>query len=86
MIWYILFKNIRQSINAIETDLLKFSDKIINVSELSLIHKELLDFKDNDLQKQYDKILLVKILTVLIFAIFCLAYTYIFINTSVFLI
>jgi hypothetical protein len=86
MIWFILFKNITQSIKAIEKDLQKFLDKIKNTTELNEIHKELETFKDIDLKNQYGKIDLVKILTTIIFLIFCLTYLYIFIDLSIFLI
>ncbi|MEC4004893.1 hypothetical protein OX283_009520 [Flavobacterium sp. SUN052] len=86
MIWCVLFNNVKQSIKAIEKDLVKFLDKINNIVALVQIHKELSDFKTVDLKKQYNKIKLVKILTILIFAIFCFTYTFIFINLSVFFI
>lgn len=78
MIWYILFNNINQSIKAIEKDLERFLNKIKTIKELNEIYTELLEFKDNDIQQQYRKIVIVKILTSIIFGVFVYTYIYIY--------
>jgi hypothetical protein len=85
MIRVILFENIKQSIEAIEDELEKFLKKIENYTELNEIHEQLINFKNIDLKRQYSKIHLVKVLTTIIFIIFCLTYLYVFIDLSIFL-
>lgn len=85
MIWFVLFKNILESINAIKKELSNFLDKINNIADLTEIYNELLKFKQVDLKKQYTKITIVKVLTSIIFILFCLTYLYIFIDLSIFI-
>ncbi|UPZ16900.1 hypothetical protein [Flavobacterium humidisoli] len=81
----VLFKNIRESIKAIENDIDDFVQKIKDVNELQEIYNRLEKLKKQELKKQEMKLSLVKILTTVIFAITVFSYLYIFIDLSIFL-
>ncbi|WP_291868717.1 hypothetical protein [Maribacter sp.] len=67
LIWNIFFKNIKESLDSIQKEIIRFQDKIKNVSDLSEIKKELNDeIKDGLLQSQYNKLRLLKVITILI--------------------
>lgn len=84
--WSIFFKNIEDSIIAIEKDLSKFMNKIENISELKAIHDELSEFQNYDIILQKRKLRLVRMLTILIFVLFVFIFLYIFIDKSIFFI
>ncbi|MFL9838787.1 hypothetical protein ABS768_14855 [Flavobacterium sp. ST-75] len=86
LIAQILFKNIKESILAIERDIDDFKLKIENYTELDDIKKKLDRLKNQDIVKQKRKIKIVKVLSICIFTIIVFMYIFIFIDTSIFLI
>ncbi|TWP28579.1 hypothetical protein ETU08_09050 [Apibacter muscae] len=78
LMWFVFFKNIDESISAIEKDISKFKDKIEGRDELKEILNDLKDLESKSIKKQKNKLLLVKILTivVLVVTIVVLAFIY----------
>ena len=85
LIWFVLFKNIREAINAIENDISDFLQRIKDVNELQEIYNRLEKLKKEELKKQEMKLDLVQILTAIIFAIVVFTYLYVFIDLSIFI-
>jgi len=85
LIWFVLFKNITETINAIKDDILDFLGKIKDVKELKEISKRLEILKEKELKKQRNKLNLVKILTLFIFVVTVLTYLFILIDLSIYL-
>lgn len=84
LIWFVLFANIKESIDQIETEIDDFIMKITNVIALEEIKKKLSSLKTKDLKKQRKKLLLVRILSCIIFLLLIIVYIYIFIDISIF--
>lgn len=84
LIWSVLFANIKESIDLIESEIDDFITKIENVIALEDIKNKLLFLKTNDLKKQRKKLLLVRILSSVIYVLLIIVYAYIFIDISVF--
>ncbi len=78
LIWNIFFKNIKESLDSVKKEILRFQDKIKNVSDLSEIKQELnTEIKGKLLQNQYSKLRLLKIVTVLIVIVLTIVVCYI---------
>jgi hypothetical protein len=85
LIWFVLFKNIDESIKAIEEDIIDFIEKIENVSELDSIKVKLEKLKSEEIKKQRTKLTLVKVLTLVIYTMIVFIFCWVFIDKSVFL-
>ena len=85
LIWFVLFKNIDESIKSIEKDIDDFLGKIKNIKELEDIHQKLETLKSSELKKQLFKLNLVKILTFLIFAIILSTFLFIVFDVCIFM-
>nr|WP_315203701.1 hypothetical protein [uncultured Flavobacterium sp.] len=86
LIWFILIKNIEESIDAIESDIANFLTKIKDVTQLDAIYVQLLGLKTILLKKQRNKLLLVSILTIFILLTVILTFLFIFFDKSIFMI
>ena len=84
LIWFVLFKNIDESITAIVDDIDSFIEKIENISELESIQAKLQKLKDEEIKNQRGKLKLVKVLTVTIYIIICVIFGCVFIDKTVF--
>jgi hypothetical protein len=84
LIWFVLFKNIDESIEVIENDISDFIEKIENVPELESIKSKLKKLKDVEIKKQLRKLILVKVLTVAIYSIILFVFSWVFIDKSIF--
>lgn len=85
LIWFVLFKNIDESITAIVDDIDGFIEKIENISELETIQNKLLKLKDEEIKKQRGKLKLVKVLTITIYLLICFIFCFIFIDKSIYI-
>nr|WP_315203500.1 hypothetical protein [uncultured Flavobacterium sp.] len=85
LIWFVLFKNIDESIKAIEDDIIDFITKIENVSELESIKVKLENLRNKEIKKQQSKLSLVKILTIVIYVMIVLIFCWVFIDKSIFI-
>lgn len=85
LIWFILLTNIKESIDAIETDIDDFIKLISTATELKAIKEKLQSLKDISLKKQRRKLFIVRGVTSLIFLLTILVFTYIFLDLSIFL-
>lgn len=85
LIWFVLFKNIDESITAIVDDIDGFIEKIENISELETIQNKLLKLKDEEIKKQRGKLKLVKVLTITIYLLICFIFCFIFIDKSLYI-
>lgn len=82
IMWFVFFKNIDESISAIEADIKKFREKIDSKSELKEVTAELLHLEQTSIKNQKKKLLLVKILSGLILVITILVFLMIFLRTN----
>jgi hypothetical protein len=85
LIWFILIKNIEESIDAIESDINVFCNKIKDVKQLDDIGNQLGNLKIILLKKQRNKLFLVKLLLMFILIITLLAFLFIFLDRSIFI-
>lgn len=85
LIWFILLRNIKESIDAIESDIDEFINSISTVAVLKPIRKKLKNLKKVSLRKQRNKLLIVKGITISIFVLTVLVFLYIFLDRSVYL-
>lgn len=85
LIWFVLFKNIDESIKVIEDDIIDFIKKIENVSELESIKEKLEKLRDEEIKKQRSKLALVKVLTIVIYTMIVFIFCWVFIDKSVFI-
>lgn len=85
MIWLVLFKNIEESIKAIEIEIDDFLLKIGNETELNDIHNKLESLKKIVLKKQGFKLSIVKVLTSIILILIILIYIFILFDLTIFL-
>lgn len=85
MIWHVLFRNIDESITAIENDITDFLVKIKDVKELNEISGKLENLKKIELKKQRFKLNLVRILTMIIYFLTIFIFLFIFFDKSIFL-
>ena len=84
LIWYILLKNIKESIDAIETDIDDFIVLISTVAVLNPIKEKLEILKKDSIKKQRNKLLIVKGVTISIFTLTVIVFSYIFLDISVY--
>jgi len=84
LIWFILLRNIKESIEAIETDIDEFITLINTVPVLNPIKEKLENLKKVSVKKQRNKLLIVKGVTISIFALTVIVFCYIFLDTSVY--
>ncbi|MFV8362984.1 hypothetical protein ACNQGO_06290 [Flavobacterium sp. ZT3P35] len=85
LIWFILLRNIKESIEAIETDINDFIKLINTVPVLNPIKEKLENLKKVSLKKQRNKLLIVRGVTISIFALTFIVFFYIFLNISIYL-
>ncbi|MBU0942111.1 MAG: hypothetical protein KKD36_11850 [Bacteroidetes bacterium] len=85
LIWFILLRNIKESIEAIETDINDFIKLINTVPVLNPIKEKLESLKNDSIEKQRNKLLIVKGVTISIFALTVIVFIYIFLDISVYL-
>lgn len=85
LIWFILFKNIDESIEAIKFEIIDFIEKIETVSELDSIKNKLENLKEVEIKKQYNKLKIVKTLTIVIYSIIVIIFCWVFIDKSIFM-
>lgn len=85
LIWYILLKNIKESIDAIEEDIDDFINLISTVAVLNPIKDKLESLKKGSIKKQRNKLLIVKGVTISIFALTIIVFFFIFFDESVYL-
>lgn len=85
LIWFILLRNIKESIDAIEEDIDDFIKLISSVTVLNSIKEKLETLKKVSLKKQRNKLQIVKGITLAIFTLTIIVFFYIFLDISVFL-
>ena len=85
LIWYILLKNIKESIDAIEEDIDEFINLISTVIVLKPIKEKLESLKKVSIKKQRNKLQIVKGITITIFALTVIVFSYIFLDISIYL-
>jgi hypothetical protein len=85
LIWFILLRNIKESIDAIETDIDDFINLISTVAVLNPIKEKLENLKTDSIKKQRNKLLIVKGVTISIFALTAIVFSYIFLDISIYL-
>lgn len=85
LIWFILLNNISESIEAIEEDIDDFQSKIEGVKGLESIVDKLSNLKETKLSKQKNKLMIVRIITIAIFALTFFVFIYIFFDLSIFI-
>lgn len=78
LMWFVFFKNITESLNAIEKDIDDFKMKIKNNNDLEEINSKLDDLKNITLKKQRNKLDLSKVLSITILAITSFGYFYLY--------
>jgi hypothetical protein len=66
LIWWVFFKNIKESLDAVKKEIIRYEKKIKNVPDLEEIKSELYKLKDETLKSQYNKLLLLKTVSVAI--------------------
>lgn len=84
LIWFVLFKNIDESIKSIENDINDFLLKIQSSNELQEIYTKLESIKKSELKKQRFKLNLVKLLTISVFVIIVFVFFKIFFDICLF--
>lgn len=84
LIWHVLFKNISESIDNIEEEISDFSNKIAGVTVLNEISEKLDNLKSKDINRQRNKLRLVKILSSIIYILLVAVWLYTFFDISVF--
>lgn len=84
LIWFILLTNIKESIDAIEDDINDFIDLIGSVSVLESIKEKLETIKNVSLKKQRTKLLIVKGVSISIFALTVIVFLFIFFDISIY--
>jgi hypothetical protein len=85
LIWFILLKNINESLDAIEADIDDLINLINKVVVLDPIKEKLEKLQTISLKKQRDKLLIVKGITISIFTLTVIVFCYIFLDLSIFL-
>lgn len=85
LIWFILLRNIKESIDAIEEDIDDFLNLISTVTVLNSIKEKLKSLKKESINKQREKLLIVKGVTISIFALIVIVFFYIFFDVSIYL-
>lgn len=85
LIWFILLNNIKESIEAIEEDIDDFNSKIQGIKGLESIEEKLSNLKKTKLAKQRNKLLIVRIITIVIFILTLFVFLYIFFDLSIFM-
>lgn len=85
LIWFILLRNIKESIDAIETDIDDFIKIINTVPVLNPIKEKLESLKKDSIKKQRNKLKIVKGITISIFALTVIVFFFIFFDVSVYL-
>lgn len=85
LIWFVLFKNIDESIISIEKDINDFLSKIQNIKELEEIYSKLESIKSIELARQRFKLNFVKVLTIIILSIIVLVFLMIFFDICIFM-
>lgn len=85
LIWHILLKNIKESIDAIEEDIDGFIIQISSVAVLNPIKEKLENLKLRSIKKQRNKLKIVKGITITIFALTVIVFSYIFLDISIYL-
>lgn len=85
LIWFILLRNIKESIEAIETDIDDFINLISTVAVLNPIKEKLENLKTDSIKKQRNKLLIVKGATISIFALTVIVFSYISLDLSIFM-
>lgn len=85
LIWFILLRNIKESIDAIEEDIDDFITLISTVTVLNSIKEKLKSLKKESINKQREKLLIVKGVTISIFALIVIVFFYIFFDVSIYL-
>lgn len=85
LIWHILLKNIKESIDAIEEDIDGFIIQISAVAVLNPIKEKLENLKVKSIKKQRNKLKIVKGITIAIFALTVIVFSYIFLDISIYL-
>ena len=84
LIWFILLRNIKESIEAIEIDIDDFIKLINTVPVLNPIKEKLENLKKVSLKKQKNKLIIVKGITIAIFLLTIVVYTFIFLDLSIY--
>lgn len=85
LIWHILLKNIKESIDVIEEDIEGFITLISTVAVLNPIKEKLENLKRDSIKKQRNKLQIVKGITIIIFALTVIVFSYIFLDISIYL-
>lgn len=85
LIWHILLKNIKESIDVIEEDIEGFIILISTVAVLNPIKEKLENLKMKSIKKQRNKLKIVKVITIAIFALTVIVFSYIFLDISIYL-
>jgi hypothetical protein len=85
LIWFILLRNIKESIDAIEEDIDDFIDLISTVAVLNPIKAKLEALKKDSIKKQRNKLRIVKGVTISIFALTIIVFSFIFLDISIYL-
>lgn len=85
LIWHILLKNIKESIDVIEEDIEDFIALISTVAVLNPIKEKLENLKRDSIKKQRNKLQIVKGITLTIFALTVIVFSYIFLDISIYM-
>jgi hypothetical protein len=85
LIWFILLRNIKESIDAIEEDIDDFIGLISTVAVLNPIKAKLEALKKDSIKKQRNKLRIVKGVTISIFALTIIVFFFIFLDISIYL-
>lgn len=68
LIRWILFKNSKESLDAVKKEILRYEEKIKNVPDLEQSTGELENLREKTLQNQYGKLTLLKVISLVIIA------------------
>lgn len=85
LIKYILIKNIKESIDAIENEITEFLNQISSVATLSSVKDKLEKLQDKSINDQRFKLKIVKGITIAIFSLTIFVFIFIFLDKSLFL-
>lgn len=77
LVWFVAFRNIDESIDAIEEDIDDFTERIKNNKALESVKDKLETLKNKKLKAQKNKVIIAKIVSILIFLIVIFAFVYI---------
>jgi hypothetical protein len=77
LVWFVAFRNIDESIDAIEEDIDDFTERIKNNKALESVKDKLETFKNKKLKAQRNKVVIAKTVSILIFLIVIFAFVYI---------